>query len=340
MIGHNQKNYYQSMDGLYPLKFEPVFKDYIWGGLKLKEKFNKNIPKDFTRCAESWEISAVQGNISVVSNGFLAGNNLQELVEVYMGDLVGEKIYDQFGVEFPILVKLIDASDILSIQVHPDDVIAREKHHAYGKTEMWYVIESDPNAQIITGFNSNITSQQYQEHLKNNTLKSILNYEQALAGDAFFIPAGRIHAIGKGLLLAEIQQTSDITYRIYDWNRVDKNGKPRELHTDLALDVLDFKKYDNYKINKPTAPNSTTELVSCTYFNINKLSFNKSIEKDYNSLDSFVIYLCLEGNVSIYYGNGRSESIEKGETVLIPADLKEISLIPSNFATILEVFIK
>ncbi len=328
------------MNSLYPLKFEPIFKDYIWGGINLKEKLNKVFPKDMISCAESWEVSSIQDNISVVSNGFLAGNNLQELIEIYMGDLVGDKVYKQFGDEFPLLIKLIDATDDLSIQVHPDDETAKKKHHAFGKTEMWYVINSEPNAQIITGFKSEITKDEFKGHLRDNSLKNILNIEKANPGDVFFIPAGRVHAIGKGILLAEIQQTSDITYRIYDWGRVDKNGNPRELHTDLALDILDFKKYNNYKSTIPTTLNKTSELVSCSYFTVNRLSFNKSIGREYHILDSFVIYLCIEGSANILYGSGMSEGIKAGETILIPSDLKEIILKPTKFATILEIFIK
>ena len=328
------------MNSLYPLKFKPIYKDYIWGGSKLKDKFNKKIPSSFDRCAESWEISSIQDNISVVSNGFLAGNNLQELVEIYMGDLVGDKVYSKFGDEFPILVKLIDATDTLSIQVHPNNDVAKKKHHAFGKTEMWYVIDSDPNSKIITGFNRKITKAEYQEHLMNNKLQDILNVEQANKDDVFFLPSGRIHAIGKGILLAEIQQSSDITYRIFDWNRVDKEGNHRELHTDLALDVIDFKKYDSYKFTKPITKNESSELIHCEFFDVNRLSFNQSIERDYHLLDSFVIYLCVEGGLNIISGENTVESLTKGETVLIPAELNEITLKPLPSATILEVFIK
>lgn len=328
------------MDSLYPLKFEPIYKDYIWGGTNLRDKLNKKLPSELNRCAESWEISSIEDNVSVVTNGFLAGNNLQELIEVYMGDLVGDKVFDKFGDEFPLLIKLIDATDTLSIQVHPDNEVAKERHHAYGKTEMWYIIDSEPNSQIIVGFNKSITKDEYQDHLHKSTLKEILNTEKAEKDDIFFIPAGRVHAIGKGIMLAEIQQASDITYRIYDWDRVDKNGNSRELHTDLALDVIDFKRYDHYKSSKKILPNKDAELVKSDFFTVNRLSFNKSIERDYNLIDSFVVMLCIEGNCSINYGNGLYESISKGETVLIPADLKNITLETNNSTLILEVFIE
>ncbi len=328
------------MSNLYPLKFEPIYKEYIWGGTNLKNKLNKNVPSSISQCAESWEISSIQENISVVSNGFLAGNDLQEIIEIYMGDIVGDKVYNKFGNEFPILIKLIDATDTLSIQVHPNDEVAEKRHHAFGKTEMWYVLESEPNSQIITGFNRNVTKKEYQEHLINHTLKDILNVEQAFKDDIFFLPSGRIHAIGKGVLLAEIQQASDITYRIFDWDRVDKNCKTRELHTDLALDVIDFNKYNNYKFTKPLEINESTELVNTAFFDVNRISFNKSIEKDYHLLDSFVIYLCLEGKLDIDYGEEACEHLVKGETVLIPADLKILTLTPLKSATILEIFLR
>jgi len=201
-------------------------------------------------------------------------------------------------------------------------------------------MDSDPSSQIITGFKSKTTKQDYQKHLAENTLKDILNIEQAEKDDIFFLPAGRVHAIGKGIMLAEIQQTSDITYRLYDWDRADKEGNPRELHTDLALDVIDFKQYEFYKFSKPLINNEATELISSDFFSVNRLFLNKSVEKDYYLLDSFVIYLCIEGELNIIYGEGKKETLSKGETILIPADLKELTLEPKRSAMILEIFIK
>ncbi len=327
------------MSELYPLKFHPIFKDYIWGGSKLKDKFNKNIPATFTRCAESWEISGVQDNISVVSNGYLKGNDLQELIEIYMADIVGEKVYEQFGVEFPLLIKLIDAKEDLSIQVHPNDEIAKLRHHAFGKTEMWYVIDSEPGSKIITGFDRDTTPDEYLNLLKSKNLVDVLKYEDAKPDDVFFIPPGTVHAIGKGLLIAEIQQTSDITYRIYDWDRVDTKGKPRELHTDLSLDVINYRKFSEGKLHPERQTNKTIELIKCNYFTTNRLSFNKSIGRDYNWLDSFVVYICIEGEVDVIYNSGAKERIYAGETILIPADLKEIILTPLKYSTILEIFV-
>jgi mannose-6-phosphate isomerase len=326
------------MKTLYPLKFHPILKDKIWGGARLKKILNK--PTDSDKCGESWEISAVQGNISKVSNGFLAGNNLLELTEIYIGDLVGDMIYERFGIEFPLLIKFIDANDVLSVQVHPDDELAMERHKAYGKTEMWYIIEAEKDADIICGFNRKMDRDTYLLHLKNKTLKKILNFETVSAGDVFFTPSGRIHAVGAGILLAEIQQTSDITYRIYDWDRVDDKGKPREMHTELALDAIDFKYYGKYRTDYEMLLNQTTVIADCKYFTTNVIYFDKPVEKDYSFIDSFVIYMCLEGKIDINYGPGLSEKMVAGESVLIPAIIKNLRLVPVGKSKALEVYVR
>lgn len=325
---------------LYPLKFKPVLKERIWGGAKLHDIMGKKLPNPTGKYGESWEISDVEGDESVVLNGFLAGNTLNELVEVYMGDLMGETLYERFGDEFPLLIKLIDASDTLSIQVHPNDEVARERHHAYGKTEMWYIIDAEKDALIYTGFKTDISREIYLQALKEGNLEQYLHRESAKQGDVFFIPAGRVHAIGKGVLLAEIQQTSDITYRIFDWNRVDSTGKPRELHTELAADVIDFTGVKNPKLHPVDEINKTSELTSCDYFTVNRLTFTNPIQRDYNMLDSFVIYLCVKGGCSVVYASGYSEKITKGETILLPAELKEVILRPHDKCSLLEVYIK
>jgi len=324
---------------LYPLKFKTIYKDKIWGGNKVKTILNKDF-SPLPNCGETWEISGVQGDISVVENGLLANNNLQELIEVYMGELVGDHIFDKFGIEFPLLIKFIDANDDLSIQVHPNDELAKERHNAYGKTEMWYVIDAEKGSKLNCGFFKKITKKEYFKHLEENTLTSILNYEKVNPGDVFFIPAGRVHAIGKGILLAEIQQTSDVTYRIYDYNRPGTNGKPRELHTELAADAIDYEYYDEYKTNYSNEFNKTSSIIQCEYFNTNILEFNTIIEKDYGYIDSFIIYICLEGTFTIIDDNKNKTEINKGETVLLPAVLNNIALIPKIKSKILEVYIK
>jgi mannose-6-phosphate isomerase len=297
---------------LYPLKFKPILKNKIWGGKKLNTLLNKTEASD--KCGESWEISGIHNEISVVVNGKLKGNNLQELIEVYMGDLVGDKVYEKFGIEFPLLIKFIDANDVLSIQVHPDNNLAKERHNAYGKTEMWYIIEAEKGSELISGFNKKVSKKEYLENLNNNTLKNILNHEKVNKDDVFYIPSGRVHAIGSGILLAEIQQTSDVTYRIYDWNRKDEDGNLRELHTDMAVDAIDYNFYDSYKTDYCIKNGKTAKIINCEYFNTNIIDFSKSIEKDYNLIDSFVIYMCIEGSFSINYSNSNIK-VDKGETV-------------------------
>jgi mannose-6-phosphate isomerase len=326
------------MEGLYPLKFTPIYKDKIWGGNKIKSVLNKDFGS-LPNCGESWELSGVEGNVSIVSNGYLSGNTLEELIEIYMSDLVGEKVFETYGVEFPLLIKFIDANDDLSIQVHPDDKMAKARHNAYGKTEMWYVMQADSGSKLQSGFNQPVDEDKYLFKLEHNELTDILNFEEVSAGDVFFIPAGRVHAIGKGILLAEIQQTSDITYRIYDYDRRDNKGNPRELHTDLALDAIDYTLYPEYKSAYTSKTNESVELANCKYFTTNILELNKAIEKDFNKLDSFVIYICLDGEIQLITESS-SESVLKGETILIPASIENIQLNPlSATAKLLEVYI-
>ena len=326
------------MEGLYPLKFTPIYKDKIWGGNKIKTVLNKDFG-GLPNCGESWELSGVEGNVSVVSNGFLAGNTLEELVEVYMGDLVGDQIFEIFGIEFPLLIKFIDANDNLSIQVHPDDELSMKRHNAFGKTEMWYVLQADSGSKLQSGFSQQVDQESYLEKLQKDELTDILNFEEVADGDVFFIPAGRVHAIGKGILLAEIQQTSDVTYRIFDYDRRDDEGNPRELHTELALDAIDFTLIPEYKSKYEPKPNKSVELVKCNYFTTNLLNLNEVVEKDYNQLDSFVIYVCLEGELLIETESG-SETVQKGETILIPASIESVRLKPTSASVkLLEVYI-
>jgi mannose-6-phosphate isomerase len=326
------------MEGLYPLKFTPIYKDKIWGGNKLKTVLNKDFG-DLPNCGESWELSGVEDNVSVVSNGLLAGNSLEELIEIYMGDLVGDQVFENFGIEFPLLIKFIDANDDLSIQVHPDDKMSKERHNAFGKTEMWYVLQADAGSKLQSGFNQEVDQDKYLFKLEHNELTDILNFEEVAAGDVYFIPAGRVHAIGKGILLAEIQQTSDVTYRIYDYDRRDDQGNPRELHTELALDAIDYTLIPEYKTHYETKLNESVELVKCNYFTTNLLDLDGVVEKDYIKLDSFVIYICLEGEVNIETESG-SETIQKGETILIPASIENVLLKPAlTSAKLLEVYI-
>jgi mannose-6-phosphate isomerase len=323
---------------LYPLKFEPIFVEKVWGGNKLRTILNKNIPKE-DKIGESWEISAVQDNLSVVKNGFLAGNTIEELIEIYMIDLVGERIYMKYGVEFPLLFKFIDAADDLSIQVHPDNETAKYRHYAYGKTEMWYVVDAEKDAELIMGFKKQISRDEFIARLDDNSFLDYLNSEKVGKGDVFYIPPGRVHALKKGILVAEIQQTSDITYRIYDWNRVGLDGKPRELHTELAIDIIDFSVKDSYKIKYENIPEHRNTLVENPYFTTNLINFENPIEFNYEKIDSFVVYMCISGEFSIDYLKGEPVKVEKGETVLIPAEFDKIFLRPAKKSVILETYI-
>ena len=326
------------MSGLYPIKFEPICLEKIWGGNRLKTLLNKRY--DTKNCGESWEISGVEGNISVVANDFLKGNDLNELMEIYMGDLVGDKVYERFGNEFPLLIKFIDAQDDLSIQVHPNDELSKERHNAFGKTEMWYVLDAAEGALINSGFNQPVDKEKYLEYLENGELIDLLKYDEVKVGDVFFIPAGRVHAIGKGSMVAEIQQTSDVTYRIFDYNRKDDKGNERELHTELALDAIDFSYLDEYKTKYKTELNKSVEIVKCKYFTTNIIELNQPVEKDYSLLDSFVIYINLEGDFEIETDEG-TVNVGKGETILIPASLEIIKLNPAGEKVkLLEVYIQ
>ncbi len=323
---------------LYPLKFKPIYKQMIWGGEKLRTALDKEGVPPGT--GESWEISGVAENVSVVSEGFLAGNPLDELIEVYMGDLVGEKVFDKYGMEFPVLIKFIDANDDLSVQVHPDDTYAAEHHGLRGKTEMWYVIDAEPGAELISGFKRDVDEQLFRSALDQKKLPELLNFEKVEAGDVFFLPAKRVHAIGKGIVLAEIQQTSDLTYRIFDWDRVDKEGKGRELHLDHALKVMDYKKREDIRTNYDRVPNNTVSLADCPYFTTSLIDLELPVDKDYNLIDSFVIYICTAGELMINYKGGAAVSLKKGESVLVPAEIKEVSLLPKVKSTVLEVYMK
>ena len=326
------------MQELYPLKFQPIYKEKIWGGDRIHKKFHrKNVPAG--KIGESWDLSAIEGSESIVKNGYLEGNSLNELVEIYMGDLVGEKIFEQFGPEFPLLIKLIEAKDLLSLQVHPNDEVAFDRHHSYGKTEMWYVIENEPEAKLISGFRKKTSEEEFKKALETNTVTELLNYEEAVAGDVFFIPAGQIHALGSNLLIAEIQQSSDITYRVSDWGRTDDNGQPRELHLDLALDVIDYSGESNGKINYTKEMNKSMPLVNSEFFTTNILEFDRDLVVDYNTLDSFVVYMCIKGSATIVQGGGEKTTIKGGETVLIPADLRNFTIRPERASLFLEIYI-
>ena len=324
------------MNKLYPLKFKPIFKERIWGGTKIRTRLGLDFAP-LTYCGEAWIISGVPGSETKVANGFLKGNTLNELVEIYMDDLLGEKPFERNQKMFPLLIKFIDANDWLSIQVHPDDALAAKRGIGGGKTEMWYVLGAEKDAELISGFSKKVDSDTYVKYLDGKRLPEILNFEKVKEGDVFYIPSGRVHALGPGILLAEIQQTSDTTYRIYDWDRVDAEGKSRQLHTDLALAAIDFKVYDNYRTRYTPKQNMTSKLVDCPWFITNLLSFDKEIRKDYTDLDSYVIYIITEGSALLRWDSG-SENLIAGEAILVPALIRNLTIKPSPACKLLEIY--
>ena len=319
------------------LKFDPILKNKIWGGDKLSVLLGKK--SDRNDIGESWEISDVENDTSIVSNGDLKGLDLKELISNFKGDLVGKKIYNHFGEKFPLLIKFIDAKEALSIQLHPHDELAKKRHNSFGKTEMWYVMQADYEANLIVGFKKNVTKEEYIHHLENKSLTKILNIDQVKAGDVYFIPTGRVHAIGAGVLLAEIQQTSDITYRVYDWDRQDMEGNYRDLHTEEAIDAIDYSSKSSYKTNYTKIQNESTQIISCPYFTTNVIPINGQISVDHSEKDSFVIYICVKGKAIFSYKNHREE-LKIGETLLVPAIIKKVVIESIDDTEILEVYIQ
>jgi mannose-6-phosphate isomerase len=322
---------------LYPLKFNPIPKTKLWGGNKLIHKLNKPFQEE--NIGESWEISDVKNDETTVSNGSLSGKTLKELIDLYKGDFIGRSVYEEFGNKFPLLIKFIDAKTPLSVQVHPHDDIAKERHDSFGKNEMWYIMDAEKEAEIIVGFNQQLNSESYMAALESGKIMEVLNRVNTKPGDAFHIPTGRVHAIGGGIVLAEIQQTSDITYRIYDFDRVDATtGQTRELHNDFAKSSLDFTVHEEYKTAYDSEHNKSNKLIHTRYFTTNIIPITKNTVKDYSIMDSFVIYICTEGQLKLRVQNSEY-SLSKGETILIPAIINSIELMPEIESKLLEVFI-
>lgn len=317
---------------LYPLIFKPIFKDRIWGGTKLKSVLNKNIPNATT--GESWELSTVSGDVSQIANGIWKDKSLQEMIDLHPVEILGEKVYRQFGKQFPLLFKFLDAKEDLSIQLHPNDELAQKRHNSFGKTEMWYVMQADEGSRLIVGFKEKATPQEYLQHLEDKTLTSILEEIPVKQGDVFLLETGTIHAIGAGIVIAEIQQTSDITYRIYDFDRKDANGNLRELHVDLALEAINYDVVDAKK-EYVTEINKSNLAVHCPYFTTNIIPLEGELTKS-KDYDSFVVYMCTKGNLEIRIKE-TSYQFQKGDTILIPAFLTDYQLIGNS--ELLEIFI-
>ncbi len=316
----------------YPLQFDPILKERIWGGEKLKTVLNKSITSKIT--GESWELSTVEGDVSIVSNGVLKGKSLTALIEDYPNEILGSAVYARFGKQFPLLFKYLDAREDLSIQVHPNDALAKKRHNSFGKTEMWYVMQADADARIIVGFKEKSNPEAYLKNLENKTLLSILDTITAKVGDVYFLETGTVHAIGAGLVIAEIQQTSDITYRLYDFDRVDAQGNTRELHVDLALEAINYNKVDTYKKYDKQLNQSNT-VVDCPYFTTNFIPLDGEIELK-KTAETFTVYMCVDGDFELDF-EGVKSHYKKGDTVLIPAALKAFSI--NGKASLLEIYI-
>jgi len=325
------------MQELYPLKFSPVYKEKIWGGTKIKDLLQMDF-SPLSNCGEAWIMSGYEGQETAVTNGFLIHNELNELVEVYMDELVGDAIYKKFENEFPLLIKILDSKTWLSVQVHPDDELAMERHESLGKTEMWYILDADKDAELIVGFNQKLNKTTYLEALNSGKIQEVLNFEKVKKGEVYFIPAGRVHALGPGNLLIEIQQSSDVTYRIYDWDRIDAAGVQRELHTEEALNALDFNTHNEYRTPYETKKNATSKILESPYFITNIIDLhNAKLTKDYSPLDSFVILIAVEGE-GIVHSINDSVKVKIGEAILIPASSTEIKIETSSSLKLLEVF--
>ena len=317
---------------LYPLQFNPILKDRIWGGTKLKSYLNKPITSEIT--GESWEISTVAHDVSIISNGNYAGKSLNELINEFPESVLGTEVYKKFGNQFPLLFKYLDAREDLSIQVHPNDELAQKRHHSFGKTEMWYVMQADSNAKLIVGFKEKSSPEEYLKSNENGTFIELLDIKKVKKGEVFFLATGTVHAIGAGTVIAEIQQTSDITYRIYDFDRIDARGNTRELHIDLALDAIN---YDTVEAQKEYSKieNSSNIMVDCPYFTTNFIPLNEEMNFTKNK-ESFTVYMCVEGSFELILQNEKY-NYSIGDTILIPAAMSEFKI--KGVASLLEIYI-
>ncbi len=305
-----------------PIRFKPYFKSVIWGGERICKYKDIEQPQD--KIGESWEISAVEGQESIVAEGPYKGMSIPELIECFGSELLGTKVFDRYEGKFPLLIKLIDANDKLSVQVHPDDRLAKERHGSLGKSEMWYIISADEGAKIYSGLNREMTPEEYVRRVKDGSIEDVLAMHESRRGDVYFLPAGRVHAIGAGNFLAEIQESSDITYRIYDYGRRDAKGNTRELHTEQAKDAIDYTYYENYKSAPPTDNVADAVIAECEHFTVNRVLVDGEMEMKFSG-ESFVAIMCIDGEASLVYSGGKMV-LKTGETVLVPAALKAIAL--------------
>lgn len=318
------------MTKLYPLKFSPILKERVWGGDSIKTKLGKEHDGDAI-IGESWELSGVQEDVSYISNGFLEGNDINDLIEAYLGDLVGDSIYEKYGNEFPLLIKILDIKESLSLQIHPDDETAIERHQSYGKTECWYILDASPDAKIYLGLNRHLTAKEFYDKCNDETIVDALNVIKPVPGDIIYIKPGTLHAATGGILVAEVQQVSDVTYRVYDWGREHNPKTAREMHLDLAIDCIDYEKLD---INKYIFKGGSAEN---PYFKIKRIDITDTYKNASYSFPSFIIYFCTQGEATVINGI-TTETIKKGEVILIPSEMGEYSI--KGKCTLLEITAK
>ena len=316
------------------IKFRPILKQVLWGGNKIIPF--KQLDAEMEQVGESWEVSGVKDNESIVANGQYEGMKLNDLVALLKGDLVGKENYERFGNEFPLLIKFIDASKQLSIQVHPNDEQAKAKGLKRGKTEMWYVMESAPDATLLSGLKRAITPEEYKAMVENDTITDALCEYRVGEGDVFYLPAGRIHSIGAGTFLAEIQETSDVTYRIYDFKRKDKDGNYRQLHTEAAAECIDYSVENDYRTKYEARKNEGVELAQCAHFTTSVYDLDEPMLLDYSELDSFVVLIALSGECTLSTGDTETQ-LRAGETVLLPATTQTLNV--SGTVKFLETFV-
>ena len=324
---------------LFPFLFEPNLHEVVWGGNKLRPY--KGLEPTDEPIGESWEVSAVPSSTCIISNGAHKGKDLISVINEQPEAILGKKVNEKYNGKLPLLVKFIDAKRDLSIQVHPNDEMAMREHGKMGKSEMWYVIKADEGAHLYAGFKQEITPEEYQKRIADGTITDVLADHQVKAGDIFYLPAGRVHAICGGIMLAEVQQSSDVTYRIYDYNRPGMDGKPRELHTDLAAKALDYHVEDNYRTEYVDTSNKAIQIMDTPYFDVRIMEVNKSFHRDLLKYDSFIIAMCIEGDCIIHVrSTGDEILLKEGNSTLIPASIADYDIIPQDGKTrILDAFI-
>lgn len=305
-------------------EFEPVFKSVLWGGTRIAEF--KGIASQGDHIGESWELSPMPGNESVVAEGPFKGQTLPQLLGEHGREIMGERLFERYADRFPLLIKFIDSTQDLSIQVHPDDALAAERHNSLGKTEMWYSVLPTPTAYLYAGFNQEMTPEKFRAKVADSTIVEALTKYYTKPGDLFFLPAGRVHAIGEGNFVLEIQEASDITYRIYDYNRRDAQGNLRQLHVDESVDAITYNDTTQEVKNVTAAPGTQATLEDCDYFTTTLINVEGSYTLPLAERDSFTVLISTKGNLKVTDTEGRTTALAQGQTVLVPATTPEVTI--------------